>query len=390
MKRILTLLFLICFILPAKAINELDLEDVGIAKYAVLEAKYDFSPVRILPDENAQRFTHLRQNVAIYADKQTKDFFRIDLGDGNYYWAEKKYFEIQGIIPEKRIQKVDKISFNQDKKGYEIFIPLDIYNAYSFKEEPWGLEFKLYDVDAKNLEIKNKPGCVNYEFKDSTLTLRYTAPALFGYDAKIDKKGLYVYLRKAPKIKPKKPLNNIKIVLDPGHGGEETGVCAFGVEEKDVNLKISKQIRKALKKRGADVYMTRKRDKYTPLYQRVAFADKKEGDILLSIHQNSLLNPQDVVKKHGVGVYYYNPQAKELAQKLQDELVRETGFRDDGVNFASFALTRPTNPVSVLVECGYLIDKHEKEMLTNKKFQKKFANAFTKGVENYLRYLIVF
>ena len=89
-------------------------------------------------------------------------------------------------------------------------------------------------------------------------------------------------------------------------------------------------------------------------------------------------------------MYYYNKQAYALASQLQTQLLKQTVFRNDGINFASFALTRPTNPVSVLVECGYLIDQNEKEKLTNKKFQKEFAKALTTGVENYLRYLVVF
>ena len=126
------------------------------------------------------------------------------------------------------------------------------------------------------------------------------------------------------------------------------------------------------------------------LYDRLTFAQDKEADILLSIHQNSLPNPKDVVNRHGVGTYYYNKQAYALASRLQEHLLKQTGFRDDGINFASFALTRPTNPVSVLVECGYLIDKNEMQKLTNKKFQKEFAKAFALGVEDYMRYLVVF
>jgi len=60
------------------------------------------------------------------------------------------------------------------------------------------------------------------------------------------------------------------------------------------------------------------------------------------------------------------------------------------VNHASFALTRPTSPVSILVECGYLIKKDEMEKLINKKFQKELAKALTKGVEDYLKTLVSF
>ena len=390
MKKLFVIFGLFFFtFLSASAIE--NLEDVGIAKYAVIEAKRDYTPLRIAPDESARRFSHIRKGFVLYADKQNDDFYRIELGLDEPFWLEKKYADVQAVISEKRIQKIDEIEFDEDKEKYKIFIPLYIQNAYSFKELPDGLEFSLYDVNCDNLEIKNKRGSFNViPSKKSVLTIKYISPALFGYDVVPHKKGLVLEVRKIPKINRKKPLKGIKIALDAGHGGEEKGVCAFGVEEKDVNLKISKQISKALKKRGAKVYMTRKKDKYVPLYDRIAFAQEKNADILLSIHQNSLPNPKEVVNKHGVGVYYYNKQAYNLASNLQQSLLKQTKFRDDGVNYASFALTRPTNPVSVLVECGYLIDKNEMQQLTNKKFQKEFAKAFTKGVEDYLRYLVVF
>src|SRR5699024_4601807 len=119
-------------------IEEEGLEDIGIAKYAVIEAKADFSPVREAPDENAKRFLHLRKGFVVYADKEYKNFYRIDLGKDKYYWMEKKYADIQAIIPQKRIQKAEQIKISEDKKKYSIFIPLEIQNSYSFKEVPDG------------------------------------------------------------------------------------------------------------------------------------------------------------------------------------------------------------------------------------------------------------
>lgn len=393
MKRLFILTALFLFTLNgAYALNDAPLKDIGIAKYAVLEISRDYSPVRYEPNINARRFSHLRKGVVMYADKQMGDFYRVDLGLNNYYWIEKKFVEVQGVIPNKLVQDVKKIEFRENKKKYNVLIPMDIQNSYSFVETSDGLKFSLYDVNYTNaVNIKNKSGSFNFSsWGKSVLNMQYISPALFGYDVKTNKEGLLVEVKKIPKINPKKPLNNIKIVVDPGHGGEETGVCAFDYQEKDVNLQMSKKVKKALEKKGAKVYMTRKRDKYVALYDRINFAQEKEADILISIHQNSLANPKDVINKHGVGVYYYNKQAKPLAQSIQDSLVKQSGFRDDGVNFASFALNRPTNPVSVLVECGYLIDKNEMEKLTDKKFQKIYSKALADGVENYMRYIVVY
>ena len=390
MKKFLFLAGLFLFSFSSAFAIE-DLENVGIAKYAVIEAKSDYSPIRVAPDVNAARFSHIRKGFVLYADKQNKDFYRVDLGLDKPFWIEKKYSDVQAVIENKHIVEIDEIKFSEDKDKYEIFIPANIQNAYSFKEVPDGLLFCLYDVKVKGLTIKDKRGAFSVIPVDNNiLKIKYITPALFGYDVIPHKKGLVVQIKKIPKINRKKPLKGIKVALDAGHGGLESGVCANGLEEKDVNLKIAKQMKKALSKKGAKVYMTRKKDKYVPLYDRVAFANKKEADILISIHQNSLPNPKDVIYMHGAGTYYYNEQSKSLAQNIQKEVLKFSKFRDDGVNYASFALTRPTSPVSVLLECGYLIDKNEAQKLSDKKFQKGYSKAFADGVENYLRYIVVF
>ena len=138
MKKIFFIagLFLLTF---SNAFALEELEDVGIAKYAVIEAKRDYTPVRVLPNENAGRFLHVRKGFVLYADKQNKDFYRVDLGLDKPFWLEKKYADVQAVIDEKRIQKIDKIEFDEDREKYNIFIPLKIQNAYSFKETPDGL-----------------------------------------------------------------------------------------------------------------------------------------------------------------------------------------------------------------------------------------------------------
>ena len=152
---------------------------------------------------------------------------------------------------------------------------------------------------------------------------------LFGYDVEKYEKGYIYTIKKAPKVSCKRPLKDMIVVVDPGHGGSEKGVVAFGIEEKKVNLDISKKLRKELRKKGATVYMTRKKDINVPLYDRPKFAKEKNADILLSIHQNSLANPSEIDKKHGVGTYYYHAQALPLAQKIQDNLLLATNFKDD-------------------------------------------------------------
>ncbi len=385
MKKI----FLLLILLFSPVFANSDLQDVGIAKYAVLEALADNTPLREKPDENAKRISHLFKDSVLFADKQNDKYYRIDLNNNNYAWINKKLVEVQAIIPEKRFENIEKISFKENKKKYQFNIETNSISAYEFKEKNNNLDFTLFDNRYDPTEIKvdkiNKkftlPKAIENDFK-----IQYeNDKPIFGYDISKDEKGYLIEIKKAPLINAKKPLKHRIVVVDPGHGGCEKGACAFNLEEKKLNLQISKKLKKELKRKGAKVYLTRTKDKQVDLYKRVEFAKEKQADLLLSIHQNSLPNPKYVDKKHGVGVYYYNDFSYPLANKIQDNLLIATNFKDDKVNHASFVLTRPTAQPSVLIECGYIIRKEEALKLADKKFQKIIAKAIAKGCEEYLR-----
>ena len=386
MKKWILLISLFIF---QGALQAQELQDVGIAKYAVLEVLDDNTPLRLSDSENAQRLTHLFKNAVLFADKQNENYFRVELQENNYAWINKKFVEVQAIIPEKRFDNVDKIIFKNEKDKFQAKLVTQSQSAFTLKEEGNNLKLTLFDNRYDPFETKvvnrNNRFLFNEEINND-LTLKFlNDKALFGYDFEKIENGYLLSIKKAPNIDKSKPLKNIIVTLDAGHGGCEKGAVAFGLEEKTINLQITKALKRELKKRGAKVYLTRTRDKQVSLNDRIAFAKEKNSDILLSIHQNSLANRADVDKKHGVGTYYYHPQALPLAQKIQENLLNATQFRDDNINHASFVLTRPTTQISVLVECGYIIKQEEAQKLSNRKFQKLVAWAIAKGCEEYLK-----
>lgn len=385
MKKALIVLLLIL----GPICNAEKIQDVGIAKYAVLEVNQDRTPIRIDYNEDAHRISHLFKETILFADKQTKDYYRVELEPNKYVWVNKKYVEVQGIIPEKRYDSVKKLLFKTEKDKYYVKITTPQKSAYTLSENGNNLIFKLFDnrYDPVEVKISNLSNNFNLSNKFEDLLNIYfqNDKKLFGYGIQPFEDGYILTVKRPPEINKKKPLKGIKVVVDPGHGGCEKGASAFGFEEKDINLQISKLLKKELKKRGAKVYMTRKKDKQVPLYDRVDFALEKNADILLSIHQNALPNPKDINKKHGVGTYYYNNQSKALATAIQNRLLNATGFMDDKVNYRSFALTRPTEQLSVLIECGYLIYKPEADKLIDKNFQKKIVKAIAEGCEDCLK-----
>lgn len=385
MRKINFLLVLLLFLAVS---TRAELTNVGIEKYAVLEVSQNNTPLREKADESAYRLSHLYKDAILFADKQNDKYYRVELDKNNYAWINKKFVEVQAIIPEKRFENIKKIHFKETKNLYTAKIETPLKSAFLFNENNKNLGFSLFDnrFDPIETKVSNRNGI--FKLPDTivnSLFLNYSNNRpLFGYNLEDFEKGYILKVKKAPRINKTRPLKNIRIVVDPGHGGVEKGACAFGLEEKNINLQISKKLKRELQRRGAKVYLTRSRDKKVPLYDRPLFALSKNADIMISIHQNALPNPKDIDKKYGTGTYYYHAQAKPLAASIQKNMLLSTGFRDDGVNFASFVLTRPTMPVSVLVECGYIIRKEEADKISDPKFQDVIARAIARGTEDYM------
>ena len=194
-----------------------------------------------------------------------------------------------------------------------------------------------------------------------------------------------IKVRKTPRIEAANPLNGIKIAIDAGHGGDEYGATGpTGVREKDVNLDISKKLKKELENRGAQVIMTRTDDTDIPLKERPLIAQKEDALILLSIHANALSDGANPYEKHGTSVFYYNAESVELAKLLRDFLTKELDTKDDGVARYSLVMTRPSMPLSVLIEVAYMINPEDYAKLLDENFRQKAANAITNAIETYL------
>jgi len=185
------------------------------------------------------------------------------------------------------------------------------------------------------------------------------------------------------------------IVVDCGHGGNDPGkVGVNGALEKDINLQIGKQVEEILKKKGYEVVMTREKDeiladegssnkKAQDMKRRVALINDVKPVLAMSIHQNSY---QDAGIR-GAQVFYYMHSAdgKEAAKLMQQALleVDADNTRQAKANDTYYLLKR-TEPPTIIIECGFLSNPEEAELLTGEEYQKKMAEAITSGAEKYL------
>jgi N-acetylmuramoyl-L-alanine amidase len=221
------------------------------------------------------------------------------------------------------------------------------------------------------------------------------------------------------------------VVIDPGHGGVDPGaIGTSGIYEKQITLSFAKQLRAAIiANTGHKVVMTRNRDVFLKLRERVRQGRLAKGDLFISIHADSIGNRQI----RGSGVYTLSERASdketaalavkenkadviagvdlvahgsEVAGILIDLTRRETmnfsaGFAEFLVKrlketgrmrkkphrFAGFMVLKAPDVPSVLIEIGYLSNRNEEKLLRSRKLRAPMINAIAKSVNDYFKSL---
>lgn len=196
------------------------------------------------------------------------------------------------------------------------------------------------------------------------------------------------YKNNTLQIKVKRPpvllqLKGLKIAIDAGHGGSNTGASGVtsGVAEKDYTLKMAKELQATLKKLGANVYMTRAHDTDLTMIERTMMLREQAPDLLLSIHLNS--SGRDSVK--GTSTYYRYVGFRPLSQAVLKRML-ELGLNEFGnVGAFNFSLSGPTEYPNCLVEVAFLSNREDERKILDPKFHKAVAKKIAAGVEDWLR-----
>ncbi|MCR5432700.1 MAG: N-acetylmuramoyl-L-alanine amidase [Lachnospiraceae bacterium] len=173
------------------------------------------------------------------------------------------------------------------------------------------------------------------------------------------------------------------IVIDPGHGGYDSGILSSKKYEKQVDLEIAMLLSEDLKDKGFDVFLTRTDDNFLGVNDRVDLANEQEEALaLISIHQNF----SDKDSDEGVEVHtVQNEKNEQLAQLIVDEVAENTGAINGGVKLSdNLVICSKVDMPAVVVECGYLTNKREAQNLWEESYQKKIASAIASAVDTFV------
>ncbi len=186
--------------------------------------------------------------------------------------------------------------------------------------------------------------------------------------------------------KPSRPLprRRVVIMLDPGHGGKDSGAVGLGgLREKDVVLPISKTIADVLSQNGIQVVLTRNSDYFITLPGRVKMSRQANANLFVSIHANAVANRPHV---SGIETFFYSPNSKKLAQAVQNNILGRIGnLRNRGVKRARFYVLRKNSIPAILVETGFVTGTEDNFRLRNPEYQKRMGEAIANGILEYLR-----
>ena len=192
------------------------------------------------------------------------------------------------------------------------------------------------------------------------------------------------------KVEAIMPLTGKTIVIDPGHGAEDPGTSYGNLYEKDINLNISLYLEKELGKLGAKVLLTRDGDydlstpnanyrKRSDFDNRIKKINNSNSDLYLSIHLNYLND----FSYSGPQVFY-NKENKELAEVVQVNLNKiSNGTRDIKKIPTNTYMYNKLKVAGLLIECGFLSNSKERNLLKTEEYQKKIARAISLGVLEY-------
>jgi N-acetylmuramoyl-L-alanine amidase len=219
------------------------------------------------------------------------------------------------------------------------------------------------------------------------------------------------------------PLAVRRIVLDPGHGGDNEGTHApLGLVEKELTLDIAGRLQRLLAARGFEVLVTRRGDEAVSLQSRAVLANEAGADIFVSIHLNWIEDQ----KTRGIETYYLGPtndpyltklaaaenrdsghpladvrrlldriyagvrqdNSRKLAESVQASLFQSLGklnptLKDRGVKAAPFIVLLDTEMPAILAEVSCLSNEEEARLLTKPLYRQYIAEALADGIRSY-------
>jgi N-acetylmuramoyl-L-alanine amidase len=376
---------------------------------------------RVGPTTDHDRRTPLERGVRLQIIGQAGTWLLADLGAGDRGWVEEKDVTWSDDLP---VECLLRNILIRPASGRQTFVDVQLSGRASFDlfEAPHALVLRLHRTTSTMNELAQYDGdpllgpAEVHQVAPDVVELRLpfergpwgwgvsygASPNLPGdppgHDfTRVAAENLRIALAWPPGATDPRPaakaagLDGVTVVLDPGHGGPDSGAVGVGgLPEKDVNLRVALAARDALVRRGARVVMTRDTDRAVAadveheLSERVDIARAAGGNVFVSIHHNARPRIEDSRIAHGVFVYYYQPWSGDLARALMDPIADVQNERVRAYVFRSFAVIRQPYMPSVLIEAGFISNPDEERKMRDPAYARRLGEAVAEGVARFV------
>ncbi|KIS03485.1 N-acetylmuramoyl-L-alanine amidase [Paucilactobacillus wasatchensis] len=250
---------------------------------------------------------------------------------------------------------------------------------------------KTIVVSVENVNIRQGPGLKYKSIKtvDHKTRLNVLAEKNDWYKVRIsDHKFGWIaswLVNRRDNLKKATRLSEATIVIDPGHGGWDSGAEYKTSKkekymEKTYTLKMAQAVATQLRLQGAHVIMTRNADKYVSLKARPALAEKVSADAFISFHFDSSPNRNEAT---GLTTYYYHKGASKKLAKTLNTNFNDLAVTNRGISFGDFLVIRDNTRPAVLCEMGYINDTHDFKSIKKLSYRLKVASKITSGLKEY-------
>ncbi|MEW5844439.1 MAG: N-acetylmuramoyl-L-alanine amidase [Bacteroidota bacterium] len=357
---------------------------------------YTLAPIRL----GAPLRIELPKGVILESNGIFGSFYRVRLSETEEGYISNEYVK---ELPAGTIQPsyfINPITSFPSDSGDIVEIPYLENVPYDVYADPYSkrITINLYGVKTSSTWIIHKPNLKYIEEITWQQTSKGTyriyvnlkTDKIWGYDIKPHGKELIFRIKYPPvyNLKSPLPLKGIKISIEAGHGGSNSGAIGLsGVKEKDINLALSKKIEKLFKSKGAQVLQVRDTDRDMSLTLKRDTVTNSDANIHISIHANASDPEDEFLGTSGTATFYNNPFWAKFSEFVFNRLIQLSLKPFGSVGSFNYRVIRMSDMPAILVEQAFLSNAEDEEKLTDDKFRDKMAQKIYEGLIDYLKYM---
>jgi N-acetylmuramoyl-L-alanine amidase len=334
---------------------------------------------------------YIDTGVVVRVVDSTLASYKLQLSASHFAYLDRDFFRPESVIPAKPYFLSSSLVVDGDDRFDYVKVSLDEKLPYRSIQQinPSRLVVDIFGA-VNNTNWLNQRSTakairnvIHEQLEDDVfrVIIELRDPQHWGHALYYEGNKLVIRIKRQPE---KLDLENLKIAVDAGHGGNNSGAAGVTsrVLEKRYTLLMAKELEKELADKGASVFMTREADVSLGMNERLDMLKAAEPDLLISIHLNS--SGKDSIR--GVSTYYRHIGFRPLTLFILNRM-RETGLPEFGnIGNFNFTLSGPTEYPNCLVEVAFLSNREDEKLILEPKFHKAVAEKIVEGVKDWLKY----